>query len=113
MVHRDRVCLVFHEWKERIRHKSAWHTPLAFVATLAITLATATFKDFPWISAGTIRGVFLTACISSFGWLILEVARAIKYRKASPETFIADLAKGTKQTDYALPAKTGSNDVVA
>lgn len=109
MVHTDRACLVFHEWEERIKHKSAWQTPMAFLATLAITLATATFKDFSWISAGTIRGVFLAAAIGSLGWFVWEIRKAWKCRSASPENFIADLTKGTKQTDYGIPSKTNDN----
>ncbi|MBZ5504519.1 MAG: hypothetical protein LAO78_03430 [Acidobacteriia bacterium] len=106
MVHRDRACLVFHEWQERIKGKSAWHTPLAFVATLTVTLLTSTFKDFSWISAGTLRGMCSTFLVVSWVWLIWEIKKAWQSRSASPENFIADLAKGTKQTDYAVPSKS-------
>jgi len=47
----------------------------------------------------TDSGFFLAAAIGSLGWLAWEIRKAWKCKTASPESFIADLAKGTKQID--------------
>ena len=97
MVSEDRASTVFHEWKDRIRSKSAWHTPLALVVTIAATLATTTFKDQSWIKGATLKGAFITALVVCFFWLAREIHKAYVSPSASASNFIADLKKGTKK----------------
>lgn len=108
VVHKDRAARVFTDWRERIRGKSAWQTPLGICLSLAVTLASASFKDFSWISAGTLRGAFLTACLLSGVWFAIEVVRAIRTPGASAEQFIECLAEGTKKTDYGVSQESAN-----
>lgn len=100
IVNQDRASLVFHKWRDKIKNKTAWHTPLALLVTVAVTLATAAFKDFAWISAGTLKGTFLAFLFCCLSWFFWEAGKAWQSKSASAEDFIADLAEGTKQTDY-------------
>jgi FtsH-binding integral membrane protein len=99
VVGKDRAALVFHEWSERIKSKTAWHTPLAFVVSLAATFVTASFKDFDWIKGATLKGVFIATLLACCVWLISEVRRASKSRGSTTD-FIARLSEGTKKTEY-------------
>jgi hypothetical protein len=101
MANKDRVSLVFLQWRDRIKTKSAWQTPLALFISMALTFATSSFRDFSWISAGTLKGAFLFGLVGSGAWLIAETVRLIKSPSDSPEDFIKCLAEGTKKLDDA------------
>lgn len=102
VISEDRASTVFHEWKDRIRSKSGWHTPLALGLTIISTLATASFEDHTWIKGGTLKGVFITTLVACLVWLAREIYRAAKSPSASASNFIADIKKGTKKTEYGI-----------
>jgi hypothetical protein len=87
MVSRDRAALVFAGWQDRIEGKSKWHTPLALVVTLGVSLLTASFTDLPFAKAGTIKGTFITSLIVS----------------VLPEQFIEELAAGSQPAELPPP----------
>jgi hypothetical protein len=99
VVEENKAYRVFTEWQNRIKGKSAWQTPLGLSLALSLTFATTTFKDFSWISGGTLRGFFLSCMIGSFVWLIYESIIAICSPSASAEQFIADLKKDTERRE--------------
>jgi hypothetical protein len=103
MVSRDRAALVFAGWQDRIEGKSKWHTPLALVVTLGVSLLTASFTDLPFAKAGTIKGTFITSLIVSVLWLLREGLRAIQMPSASPEQFIEELAAGSQPAELPPP----------
>ena len=102
MVHQDRAARVFSEWKDRIRNRSAWQTPLGICLTLSVTLATTSFTDFSLIRGGTIKGIFIACFLVAIAWLIYEFVQLCRTRGTSAEKFIEDLAAGTEKKSYAV-----------
>lgn len=101
MVSKDRATLVFSQWQDRIRSRSAWEAPLALAVSLAVTLLTATFTDQPWIKAGTIKGMFGTVFLLACVWLVYEVIKVCRAPKLSAERFIEELSTGTHLADLS------------
>ncbi len=97
VIHEDRASSVFHQWQDRIKSKSAWHTPAAFCVSLALPLFTASFHDLPWIKGDKLEGVVIAALVGCFGWLVWVIIRGVRTPSASVEDFIAHLKEGTKK----------------
>lgn len=103
MVSEDRACVVFSQWEEKIKSKSAWIAPLGICITLGATLATSSFTDHPWAKGEMIKGAFYTALVLCFGWLCRSGWKGWRNRRmASVDDFIEHLRKGTKRTDYGV-----------
>jgi hypothetical protein len=100
MVNQDRARFVFSQWRDRIRSKSAWHTPLGIVIALVTTMCTSSFQDQSWIKSGTLKGFFLLALVGAVVWLCASFWKAVFSPSAQPEEFIASLLEGTKRTEY-------------
>ena len=101
MVEENKCYRVMSEWQDRIKKKSAWHTPLGAVISLASLLAVSEFKDLSWIQKGTLKGFFLFCFVGCIAWLVREIWRAAKSGSSSIEVLIADLKKGTTRHDLS------------
>jgi hypothetical protein len=103
VISEDRASTIFHEWKDRIENKSAWHTPFALVLSLLLTIVTDSFRDFSWVKATTLKGMAMTLLLGCCVWLTRDIVRAIRSPSASVESFVTHLKKGTKRTEYDIP----------
>ena len=99
----DRAARVFYEWQDNVKNKSAWHTPLAFVVSIALTLVTADFHDLPFLKALTVKGIFIASAAFCVVWLVRDYLKANKITKSSADDFVAHLKAGTKQASISQP----------
>ncbi|MBR6123815.1 hypothetical protein IKQ19_09535 [Candidatus Saccharibacteria bacterium] len=63
---------------KNVEKNMSWITPASLFVTLGIALVTTTFKSFEYVSADTIKAVFIILCVASFVWLIIEIVRACR-----------------------------------
>lgn len=74
--------------------RTSWVTPCSLFFTFLIALLTTTFNDNRFISADTMKAIFIILCGASLIWAIVEIVNAIrKGKKQSIENLIEKIAK--------------------
>jgi hypothetical protein len=107
VISKDRASLVFSNWQDRIKNRSAWHTPLAISLSLLPTLVVANFPDTVWCAGKTAKGILAAFFMGAVIWMLRDLIRLCRTKNVTPEKFIEVLSAGT--TSFAMSGDKLSN----
>lgn len=100
----DRLELRVEDGMHRLSARDSWVAPAGMLITCIATLFTSDFKNFSWVTSGTLKGLFVAATVASFGWLVWVVCRIRKFGRSE---FMESIRKAGAQYNYApvVPAE--------
>ena len=104
LVTEDRIRLCIGEHLKKLERRKGWIAPLVAFAILAVTLATATFRDFG-LNATVWEILFLTGFFVSLVWL------AVSAVEARHPANIEDVIGRLKNSSIELPSETIGNQL--
>ena len=74
----DRLTLILQDYLNRIEANCSWHTPLALLVAIVLTLCTTKFKDAFGMSAEKWGAIFIIAAILVLVWFIKTLLKCRK-----------------------------------
>lgn len=77
-----------------------WQAPLGVFVSLLAALCTANFTGSEWLDAGTLKGMFLLACVGSGAWLVWALWR--KFTAEKHDDLLTFLRKESEGVDRIL-----------
>jgi len=94
----DRLELRVEDGMQKLSARDSWIAPFGIVLACLLTLFTADFKNFSWVSSGTLKGIFLSITIASVGWLAWSLLRMTRFGR--PE-FMSSIRTAGSQYNYS------------
>ena len=88
----DKVNLILKEYSANLEKKNRWHTPLAILLTIIVTLLTANFDNTKLgFESGTWSAFFIMGALISTYWLVRDV-----YKACQTNTNVTDIVEKFK-----------------
>jgi hypothetical protein len=111
MITEDKTYRCLREWKDKIETRKAWIAPVSLLAPLALTFATATFRDAFGISKDTWQALFVLGIIVASLWTVRELVD-LAFRKGgrTVEELIQDLKKGAVVQHTAIEGRATTSE---
>lgn len=94
----DQLELRVQDGMQKLSARSAWIAPAGILVTCLGTLCTADFKDFAFVSRGTLKGVFVALTVASVVWLAISFRRISAFGRRE---FMESIRKAGAQYNVA------------
>lgn len=94
----DRLELRVEDGMQRLSTRDSWIAPFGIVLACLLTLFTADFKNFSWVSSGTLKGIFSSVTIASGVWLVWSLFRVKKFGR---HEFMSSIRTAGSQYNYS------------
>lgn len=89
----DKLKIVLMTCLPKIESRRAWIAPTGILVAIVTAIVTASFKDFLFIDAATLKALFYFFALTCLGWLVMTF---IKVEKApSVETILLDMKRSS------------------
>lgn len=96
----DRATICLQRHLGHMERRNEWHTPAGLVISLALTLATAEFRNTLFLEAPVWKAIFVLCTIASIFWLVKALVHLKKSRTV--DDLIADFKT---QSENEIPSK--------
>jgi hypothetical protein len=109
----DQLELRVQDGMQQLSTRDSWIAPLGILVGCLTTLITTDFKNFSWVTSGTLKGIYIAATVGSCVWLVTSLLRVAKFGRRE---FMASIRTAGSQFNYspasAESAVTQSADAV-